>query len=98
MRWSRQACNRWFGVAVPGEFLPGSNYLAFDRPEQCVERVQELMANEPLAYQMKVNNYGYYHGFVRPDRLVLNSRIVAIRDTPGPLSGDALSGVSGAGW
>jgi hypothetical protein len=67
---------------VPGNFSPQRNYLPFDRPEECVRNVGELIANERLAYRLKVNNYEYYHTFVRPDRLVLNTLIVALHGVP----------------
>ncbi len=68
--------------AVPGDFSPGKNYAEYDHPGQCVERVGELMANEGKGYEMKANNYRYYHGFVRPNRLVLNTWAVALGGSP----------------
>lgn len=64
--------------AVPGDFCAGQNYSPFDHPEECVEKVGELVANEEKGYEMKVNNYRYYHGYVRPNRLVLNTLTVAL--------------------
>lgn len=74
---------------VPGNFSPERNYLPFDRPQQCVENVGELLAHERLAYEMKVNNYEYYHRFVRPDRLVLNTLVVALHGGTASSNGSA---------
>jgi hypothetical protein len=65
--------------SVPGGFLSGRNYLAFDDPAQCVEQVARLVADPAATYAMKVANYRYYHAYVRPDRLVLNTLMIALR-------------------
>lgn len=61
-----------------GDFGPGRNYLEFETPEECVERVNELLDDPERAYQMRVHNYQYYLQYLRPDRLVLNSLLLAL--------------------
>lgn len=70
---------------VPGNFVEGRNYLVFTTPEECVYQIDKLINNEALRYKMMVNNYKYYHEYVRPDRLVLNSllTIMQIQDPIG---------------
>ncbi|MEY2192763.1 glycosyltransferase family 1 protein [Neobacillus sp. BF23-41] len=58
---------------VPGNLLNENNYLTFRTAEECVEQIFKLLNNDDLRYQMMINNFNYYHQFVRPDRLVLNS-------------------------
>ena len=72
---------------LPGNFLAGRNYLGFDSPEQCVARVDELMSDATLRASMMIDNARYYREFVRPDRLVLNSLVSAIRQVPSTRAG-----------
>jgi hypothetical protein len=58
---------------VPGDFLPNVNYLEFENPEQCVDRVDRLVNEPELIYKMMLNNLRYYHEHLRPDRLVWNT-------------------------
>lgn len=63
---------------VPGNFEVKRNYLDFETADECVEQTAKLVANPDTAYSMKVNNYNYYHNFLRPDRLIFNSLIQAL--------------------
>lgn len=58
---------------VPGEFLPGKNYLEFTTPQECVEKVQKLLDEPELRYSIMKNNYDYYYAYLRPDILVWNT-------------------------
>lgn len=58
---------------VPGEFLPGKNYLEFTTPQGCIEEVQKLIDDTELRYSLMKNNYNYYHAYLRPDILVWNT-------------------------
>ena len=58
---------------VTGDFKDGVNYLVFNSPEECVESAVRLIEDADLRYEMKVNNYSYYHRFLRPDVLVWNT-------------------------
>ncbi|MCQ6275279.1 glycosyltransferase family 1 protein [Bacillus sp. V3B] len=64
---------------VPGSFENGKNYLTFKTAEDCVEQIYQLL-DDDYRYEMKVNNYKYYHQYVRPDRLVLNSLLTIIEN------------------
>ena len=64
---------------VPGDFQSGRNYLTFKTPEECVDQIDKLVKDEDYRYQMMVNNFNYYHQYVRPDRLVLNSLITILK-------------------
>ena len=63
---------------VPGDFVKGENYLAFTTPEECVDQIYTLLNNDYLRYKMMMKNYEYYHQYVRPDRLVLNSLLTVL--------------------
>jgi hypothetical protein len=59
--------------SVPGDLSPNNNYLEFNSPIECVEKVALLFDNKELREQMMFNNAQYYHHYVRPDALVLNT-------------------------
>lgn len=63
---------------VPGDFSKDANYLEFSTPQECVEKVKLLLADAGLRRQMMANNAAYYHSFLRPDRLILNSIMTAL--------------------
>ena len=52
--------------------------LAFLTPAECVDRVATLFTETERRAKMKVANFTYYHQFLRPDRLVLNSLLLAM--------------------
>jgi len=58
---------------VPGQFSPEQNYLEFNSPQECIERVQLLVDDTELRYKLMHNNYEYYHAYLRPDILVWNT-------------------------
>lgn len=58
---------------VPGNFFEEQNYLVFTTPEQCIDQIYRLLEDDDFRYKMMVNNYKYYHEYIRPDRLVFNS-------------------------
>jgi hypothetical protein len=64
--------------SVPGPLKPRANYLAFGTPEECVDAATRLAGDADLLHEMKVDNCSYYHGWLRPDRLVLNSLLTAL--------------------
>lgn len=68
---------------VPGEFFPGKNYLEFNSPQECVEKVQLLFGNIELRYSLMKNNYDYYHAYLKPDILVWNSLQLALIKSKG---------------
>jgi hypothetical protein len=58
---------------VTGNFEVGRNYLAFQSAEQCVEGAVRLYEHPDQCYRMRMNNYAYYHQYLRPDILVWNT-------------------------
>ena len=62
---------------VPGRFDAERNYLKFSTPEGCVECVTRLFEDYQLRCKLMMNNFRYYHSYVRPDSLVLNSLALA---------------------
>jgi hypothetical protein len=64
---------------VPGDFNKGMNYLEFETPDQCVSGVQELVEDPGKRYAMMKRNFDYYHSYLRPDILVLNSLLIALQ-------------------
>jgi hypothetical protein len=58
---------------LPGEFTPRHNYLEFTTPEECVQDIYELINDKSLRLRLMLNNYRYYHTYVRPDILVMNT-------------------------
>lgn len=63
---------------VPGNFQLGENYLEFVNADHCVEQVMKLETDKKLAFRMRINNYNYYHQFLRADRLIINTLAVAL--------------------
>lgn len=64
---------------VPGDFGPGKNYLEFTSPEGCVENSLRLLDDHSLRREIMINNFLYYQHYVRPDILIFNSIIIAIK-------------------
>jgi len=64
--------------SVPGRFEADRNYLEFSTPESCVECVTRLFTDYQLRCQLMMNNFRYYHSYVRPDSLVLNTLALAM--------------------
>jgi len=65
---------------LPGNFTERGNYLSFDTPEQCVERVAELVDKAELRHTLMLNNYRYYHSYVRPDSLIMNALMISLQN------------------
>lgn len=64
---SRAIVSEPLRYVVPGPFGPGSHYLPFESPEQCLEQVQRLMRDDRLRETMMRANREYYEGWMRPD-------------------------------
>jgi hypothetical protein len=65
--------------ALPGNISSGSHYLEFSSVDDCVSSVDKLLNDSSLRHEMMVNNFEYYHNFGRPDVLVKNSLVAALR-------------------
>lgn len=62
---------------VPGDFLKDRNFLEFDTPEICLQKVMELVENKSSRREMMEQNWLYYSMFLRPDKLVANTLLIA---------------------
>jgi hypothetical protein len=78
--------------AVPGDFRAGRNYLGFTDADRCVEHAAALVADPARTYAMKAANHRYYHEYVRPDRMVLNTLMVALE---GPVAAEGTDVATG---
>lgn len=58
---------------VPGDFQIEKNYFDFTSVEECIERIQLLIDNPDLLFQMRVNNQKYYRKYLSPEKLVWNA-------------------------
>ena len=58
---------------LPGNFSESVNFVAFRTPQECVEAAAKLCEDESLRRRMMVANFCYFHRYVRPDALILNS-------------------------
>jgi len=54
---------------LPGEFLPGRNYLPFETPEDCVREASRLIKDDALRAAMMRSNWDYYNSWLRPDAM-----------------------------
>lgn len=58
---------------VPGAFEKNRHYLEFVSEDSCLESCVKLIENPSVATSLSENCYSYYHRYLRPDVLVLNS-------------------------
>ena len=65
--------NEKFHYAVPGNFLPGKNYLEYRTVSECIQAVEKLIKNPDELFEMKKQNYMYYSSYLRPDVLIKNT-------------------------
>ena len=66
----------------PGKHLRvGKNYLEFDKPDECVEKVYYLYENDDIRLKMMINNAEYYYKFLRPDALIYRTILNALKNT-----------------
>jgi hypothetical protein len=65
--------------SVPGDFLPGKNYLEFSNSDECINQVYYLAKNPEARYQMMLENFNYYNQYLRPDMLVWNTLKIALQ-------------------
>lgn len=62
-----------FRYSVPGDFLPGKNYLEYRTAEECITAVQKLVEDPQLLLSMKTANQEYYRNYLKPDVLIANT-------------------------
>jgi len=64
---------------LPGALKDEDNYMEFSTIDGCITSVTKLMDDSDLRLKMMVNNYEYYHNYVRPDKQVHISLITAFK-------------------
>lgn len=62
---------------LPGNFSEPDNYLAFNSVDALLNKIDDLKVNQEKIVQMMQNNHAYYHNWVRPDKMVLNTLLQA---------------------
>ena len=62
-----------FRYSVPGDFLPGKNYLEYCTAEDCIAAVKKLVEDPQLLLSMKTANQEYYRNYLKPDVLIANT-------------------------
>lgn len=62
-----------------GDLKEGDNFLTFNSPVDCINQINELVNDENYRYKMMINNFEYYNKFVKPDQLILNTIITALK-------------------
>jgi hypothetical protein len=65
---------------LPGKFQIDENYLDFETPDECVDRVSQLLKNKKKMWNMMGHNWRYYHQYVHPKSLIWNSLMTVITD------------------
>lgn len=65
--------NEKFHYQVPGNFMPGKNYMEYYTVEECIKAVEDLSADPDKLYEMKRQNRIYYNMYLRPDMLIKNT-------------------------
>ena len=63
--------------SLPGGFSEPTNYLTFNSVDSLLTKLTDLRANQANVVAMMKNNYAYYHNWVRPDSMILNSLMKA---------------------
>jgi len=70
---SRAIITEPLNFRVPGNFENGKNYFSFSNAEELVKNISRLAGNRDAISDMMHHNFIYYHNFLRPDMLVLNT-------------------------
>jgi hypothetical protein len=77
--FSRAIVSERLKYEVPGNFGSGRNYLEFTSPDGCVEAAVQLMRNAYRRNELMSNNAAYYHASLRPDSLMRNALLSALK-------------------
>ena len=67
---------------VPGNLSSEVNYLEFTSIDGCVESAVRLIDDRDLRVSMMMDNCRYYHAYLRPDALILNTLAIAMSKVP----------------
>ena len=68
----------YHGHTLPEALQEGRHYLPFHTPAVCVRARRELLDDAERANRMREDNFRCYRHHVRPERLILRSRVTAI--------------------
>lgn len=63
-----------FEYVLPGEMAEGTNYLTYSSPEQCVQKIKDILASEDKNLAMMKANKRYFNDVLLPEKIV--SRII----------------------
>lgn len=74
---SKAILSERLNFAVPGDLREGDNYLEFATVDACVEQARRLFVDRELRQRLMSNNARYYHAYLRPDMLILNTLLSA---------------------
>lgn len=58
---------------APGDLTEWKNYLSYSSVEECLEKVDYLLAHRDQIVQMQQANHAYYTKYLRPDRMIQNA-------------------------
>lgn len=70
---SRAIVSEKLNYKLPGDFEKNKNYLEFNTADQCIDNTYKLLDNHDFRFAMMKENHKYYHHYVAPDKLVLNT-------------------------
>jgi len=74
---SKAILSERLNFSVPGALREGDNYLQFATVDECVEQARRLFVDRELRQRLMSHNARYYHAFLRPDMLILNTLLSA---------------------
>ncbi|MEO7310307.1 MAG: hypothetical protein ABIX01_07925 [Chitinophagaceae bacterium] len=60
-------------AVTPGNLAPDVNYQIYNTPQECLEKVELMIADHKLRKDTMEHNFAYYQQYLRPDKLVWNS-------------------------
>jgi Glycosyl transferases group 1 len=79
MASSRAIVSHSLRTEFPALYLPGTHFLEFRSPEECVEQCGRILSDPSLARSLRQASWQYYQSQVRPGRHVGNLADRAIR-------------------
>lgn len=57
-------------IIIPNGFAEGRNYLSYSNSENCLAKVNYLLANPIAVEQMMIRNENYYLRYLKPEKLI----------------------------
>lgn len=65
---------------VPGSFHVDKNYSVFNNEDELLNKIQHLIDNKDVLFEMMNRNFHYYNSHLRSDLLVLNTLLTINQD------------------